>query len=288
MVTVNLKRVSKTVKKQLVLDELDLVLEPGQISAICTDQPASAAALFNVVNGYKPDEGTVYLDDINAYQERKYLGTVVGGLYAQEDPVKKTVQDFFKGELKHAQGEHLSVAQTLSVAQQLKIDATTRMNDLDVGQQRQLFILSLVAQELPVLLLEQPTIGMTDAQATAIWQLLADYGRKKAATILFYSTQVPEMQRYADQIVYLTNGHVSQIRPLATHDSSDCVVKVTGTGLPVETVDVLGGHFIQETPTYQEFLYTGAIQTLLPLLEQSGITDVRILDATVADELRVW
>ena len=44
----------------------------------------------------------------------------------------------------------------------------------------------------------------------------------------------------------------------------------------------------EEAPKETRFLFTGNIQVLLPLMEQSTITDVRIEDATVEDELMTW
>jgi ABC-2 type transport system ATP-binding protein len=289
MVTINFKRVSRIVKKQVMLDDLDLTIEPAMISAICTDQPASVTALFELITGEKADDGQVMLDQLDAYAQRKHLGDLVGCLFADDEgSTRGTVTTFLEHCLKKATGDHLSLEQSLGIAKQLKLIPDSRVADLEPGAKRQLQILSLVVNEPPILLLEQPTSMMNAQQATAIWQLLADYGRKMAATIVFSSPQVAEMQAHANQIIYLSNGHVSQIRPIVTHDSSDCVVKVTGRGLPVEMIDVLGGHFIKETPMNQEFVYSGNIQALLPLLEQSGITDVRILDATIDDELRVW
>lgn len=43
-----------------------------------------------------------------------------------------------------------------------------------------------------------------------------------------------------------------------------------------------------EAENQTRFLYTGNIQALLPLLEQNTITDVRIEDATVDDELMAY
>ncbi len=45
---------------------------------------------------------------------------------------------------------------------------------------------------------------------------------------------------------------------------------------------------LEEAGNETRFLFTGNIQTLLPLLEQSTITDVRIEDATIEDELMAY
>lgn len=50
----------------------------------------------------------------------------------------------------------------------------------------------------------------------------------------------------------------------------------------------MGARILEEAPQETRFLYAGNIQAILPLLEQSTITDVRIEDATVADELMTY
>lgn len=68
----------------------------------------------------------------------------------------------------------------------------------------------------------------------------------------------------------------------------DCTVTVTGTGFPVEMAVKLGAHMLEEAENEVRFLFAGNIQALLPLLEQSTITDIRIEDSMVEDELMAY
>ena len=61
-----------------------------------------------------------------------------------------------------------------------------------------------------------------------------------------------------------------------------------GTACPIDNAVKLAAHMLEEAGNETRFLFTGNIQTLLPLLEQSTITDVRIEDATIEDELMAY
>ena len=119
-------------------------------------------------------------------------------------------------------------------------------------------------------------------------QLLKDYTQKTDSLVLFTSENVSTMMRFADVIYYFNGSHLTSVRALHLGDGVDCTVTVTGTGLPVEMAVRMGAHMLEEAPNETRFLYTGNIQALLPLLEQSTITDVRIEDATVEDELMAY
>ncbi|KRM12131.1 ATP-binding cassette domain-containing protein [Paucilactobacillus suebicus] len=290
MTTVQFTGVGLVDHKKELLEEFSLSVESSTISAICPDKFERVGAIFDLIQGQiKADEGTVIVNDHDARHDRKKLGQSIGYLPSSLQASKHvSVKEYLNNSLKKAKEGHLSAEQANSIIDQLKIDSDARLGDLDEVELRQVEIVKLVSLKLPILLMVNPTAGMDEISANSIWQLLTDYVEKTHATILFTSESVPEMQRWSNHIIYVSNGHVSQIRQILTHDSSDCVVKVIGAGLPVDTVATLGGHFIEETPAKQEFIFSGSIQSLLPLLEQSGITDVRITDATVADELLVW
>lgn len=287
---IQFERVGKMNHRQAVLDEMTFQVEPASISGLCSNQPEAVREMFQLIGGTaKPDAGQVLVDGGEAYSKRKQLESVVGTLSIQNGLTKHgTVKDVLNATLKKAPDNSLTIEQALSIIRQFKVDPAMRSSELTFAQARQVELVSLLMQKLPILLLEHPTEQMDRQQSRAVWQLLADYVDKMQALILFSSPRVAEMQQHAYQIIYLTNGHVTKTRPIETHDSSDSIVTVTGSGLDLDLVTTLGGRFIEETPSEQKFLFAGSIQTLLPLLERSTITDVRIEDATIEDELLIW
>ena len=106
--------------------------------------------------------------------------------------------------------------------------------------------------------------------------------------ILMTSSNMTTMMSCADDIYYFSRGYLTSTRHLHPQSGVDCVVTVFGTGFPIETAQKLGARILEEAPQETRFLYAGNIQAILPLLEQSTITDVRIEDATVADELMTY
>ena len=117
---------------------------------------------------------------------------------------------------------------------------------------------------------------------------VADYTKKTDSLVIFTSQDVSTLMRFSKVIYYFEGSHLTSARNVEMLDSVDCVVTIIGTGFPVENAVKLGAHMLEEAPKETRFLFTGNIQVLLPLMEQSTITDVRIEDATVEDELMTW
>ena len=114
--------------------------------------------------------------------------------------------------------------------------------------------------------------------------VLPDMMEKREGKII----NICSMMSCADDIYYFSRGYLTSTRHLHPQSGVDCVVTVFGTGFPIETAQKLGARILEEAPQETRFLYAGNIQAILPLLEQSTITDVRIEDATVADELMTY
>ena len=81
---------------------------------------------------------------------------------------------------------------------------------------------------------------------------------------------------------------MTSVRDLTMNEGVDCAVTVIGKGFPIDMAVKLGAHMLEEATGEIRFLFTGNIQALLPLLEQSTITDIRIEDATLEDELMAY
>lgn len=289
MSVVKIKSLTKEAQKKEIISDWNINFDSATINAFCTQTPESILALFQLIMGKDKDaRNAVQIGDFDAYKHRKQLASQIGYLGAEIQLGKRgTVLQLLTTAIKKS--EHpVTMDQAKKIVKQFGIELTAKVVELTEAQQQQLEIILFTVQKLPLLLLEQPTSRMDAKQTKLTWQLLSDYTQKTKATVLFFSSHFEEMQQYADQIVYVRNGRITQQHQLPTHDSVDCVVTVTGTGFPIELAQSLGAHIVEEAERETKFIFSGTIQVLLPLLEQTGITDVRIEDATIEDELMIY
>lgn len=258
-----------------------------QMVAICSNDDGATSSLEQLVTGAgKVLDGKVNVDGRDLKYLRRHHDELIANL-VETDLRGRTVEKVIKKACRHQDGA-LSVDATLKMLQPLGLQPDTKLAVLNDRQQQELKIIILLALRRPVVVLGRGLDQFEEQARLTMGQLLKDYTQKTDSLVLFTSENVSTMMRFADVIYYFNGSHLTSVRALRLGDGVDCTVTVTGTGLPVEMAVRMGAHMLEEAPNETRFLYTGNIQALLPLLEQSTITDVRIEDASVEDELMAY
>lgn len=186
------------------------------------------------------------------------------------------------------QNNTLTWEQTEQLLRELEIDSQLKFKDLSAEQELLMQALVPTIMRQPIIMLGQEFDQLSAANDQKLWSLLKDYSQKTNAMIIMASSDVTTMLNWADVMYYFDRGHLTSTRQVVTHDSTDCVVTITGTGFPVATAERIGARLLEEAAHETRLLFSGNIQALLPLLEQNTITDVRIKDATIEDELLAY
>lgn len=286
MATINFDHLNKEVKKEPVLTDINLQIPAQSIISLIKPASESLLLLYGFILGEeKPTSGQVTVNDLMTNKHKKELQKQVIYIMPDAEVGKfKTIGKFVSATLKKGT-DSVSQKQALQIMDQFNFTDKMTLDQLDDAQLQQLTIIQAILMQAQVILLEQPTDKMNEHQQKQIWQLLQDYVKKTGAIVLLVSDSVAEMQLFTDKMIYFRHGQIRKIKELPAHDSVDSFVSITGNGFPIETAETLGATILQETETETKLLFAGNIQSLLPLLEQSTITDVRITDATIENEM---
>jgi energy-coupling factor transporter ATP-binding protein EcfA2 len=178
--------------------------------------------------------------------------------------------------------------QAAQLLRAFNIDGNVRLKELTTEQERLIQVLVPTILCSPVIMLGQEFDQLSAGDVPKVWSLLKDYCQKTNALVVMSSSDVTTMLKWADVMYYFDRGHLTSTRQLPAHDSTDCVVTITGSGFPSATAERVGARLLEEAEHETRLLFSGNIQALLPLLEQNTITDVRIQDATIEDELLAY
>lgn len=269
------------------LEDVSMELTSPQMVAICSNDDGATSSLEQLIVGAgKVLDGDVTVNGQGLKYLRRHHDDVIANL-AEISLRGRTVEKAIQKACRHQDGA-LSLDATLQMLQPLDIQPETKLADLSDNQQQELKLIIMLALRRSIVVLDQGLDKLSEQARLTMGQLLKDYTQKTDSLVLFTSENVSTMMRFADVIYYFNGSHLTSVRALHLGDGVDCTVTVTGTGLPVEMAVRMGAHMLEEAPNETRFLYTGNIQALLPLLEQSTITDVRIEDATVEDELMAY
>lgn len=269
------------------LEEVSLGLMSPKMVAICSDNAGTVLALEQLLMDQgKIIEGSAQINGEDITKYKRHPERVVAS-FDQTVLKGKTVEKAIARALKHVKGA-LDVTQTLQMLLPLGIKYDEKVATLSAAQQQELRIIILLALRRSVVFLSDGLDQLSEESRQTIGNLVKDYAKKTNSVVIFTSSDVSTMMRFADTIYYFSSDRLTSARDLGMNDGVDCTVTVTGTGLPIDVAIKLGAHMLGEAQNQTRFLYTGNIQALLPLLEQSTITDVRIEDSSVEDELMAY
>ncbi len=269
------------------LDNVSLELKSPQLVGICSNDTGAANALEELL----AVRGNILSGDvtINGVPFKKYKRQSKTDIGRIDDVALKgkTVEKAVKRALRHHE-KALSPEQALQMIESLKIKADQAIGELSDEQKLELRLAILLAWQCPIVILSNALDGLNGDQRQMVGSLIEDYAKKVDALVLFTSDDISTLMRYANTLYYFNGSHLTSARDLSMNDGVDCTVTVMGTGLPIDMAVKMGAHMLEEAANETRFLFTGNIQALLPLLEQSTITDIRIEDATIEDELMAY
>jgi urea transport system ATP-binding protein len=183
------------------LNELSLVVEPGEMRAIIGPNGAGKTTMMDVVTGKtRPDEGDVFFAqgayDLSKRDEAEIAELGVGRKFQKPTVFEMhTVEDNLLLALRNDRRVGAALLWANSRPQQDRIDellATIRLQavrsriagSLSHGQKQWLEIGMLLAQEPQLLLVDEPVAGMTDAETQQTAELLKDINRTKTVVVV--------------------------------------------------------------------------------------------------------
>jgi urea transport system ATP-binding protein len=182
------------------LNELSLVLEPGEMRAIIGPNGAGKTTMMDVITGKtRPDDGTVLFDgsvDLTKLDEAAIAELGIGRKFQKPTVFEShTVADNIRLALKGPREPWSAVFGARNRISGDRIDAIlekvrmtdqkTRMaGDLSHGQKQWLEIGMLLAQDPKLLLVDEPVAGMTDAETETTAHLLKEISRNHSVVVV--------------------------------------------------------------------------------------------------------
>lgn len=236
---------------RMVLGGLDLQIPPGQVTAIVGANGSGKSTLLRTMARlHQPDAGVILLDgrDINAMATGEVARRL--GLLPQSPltPDGITVRDL----VARGRTPHTSLWRQWSPSDEAAVVAAlaaTRLTDLadrpvdaiSGGQRQRVWIALVVAQETPLLLLDEPTTFLDLAHQLDVLQLIGRLNREQGRTVVMVLHDLAQATRFADHLVALRDGVVVAAGPPAEVVDRDMVRQVFEVDCQILTDPVGGG-----------------------------------------------
>ncbi|MER6914501.1 ABC transporter ATP-binding protein [Streptomyces sp. NPDC000594] len=228
-----------------VIADLDLTIEAGRITALVGPNACGKSTLLKSIARLLPiAAGSVLLEgaDIHALPTREVARRL--GVLPQTPiaPESITVGDLvWRGRHPHRRfGQRRTPADDGIIAEALLATGTAELIDRPVdqlsgGQRQRVWIALALAQDTPVLLLDEPTTYLDIAHQIEVMDLLADLNERTGKTIVLVSHDLNQAALYASTIVALRDGRVVRQGPPSEVLDAPTVAEVFGLDCVVVT-----------------------------------------------------
>jgi energy-coupling factor transport system ATP-binding protein len=241
------------------LDGIDLEISEGEQVAIVGRNGSGKSTLVAHWNGLlRPTAGTVEIDGRPAAGRRvAELARVVG--IAVQDPGRQLFAGRVRAEVAFGprnlglRGRALdsAVEQALAAAD-LAADADRNPYDLGPGRRRLLAVASVLAMRTPIVVLDEPTLGLGPREAAVVRRILAQLAAE-GRTIVTISHDLAFVAETAARIVVMADGRVAADgSPAHVFDGSspEALERLAGAGLGPPLAAVIGARLgLGSTPT---------------------------------------
>jgi D-xylose transport system ATP-binding protein len=212
-----MRNISKSFPGVRALDGVTFDLYRGEIHALVGENGAGKSTLMKVLGGVYPFsqyEGQILI----AGHEQRFSGVRdaekagIAVIYQELSLVKEmsVAENIFLGREPRKLGvirweELYRRAQSLLENIHLKIDPRTPIRNLGIGQQQLVEIAKALSHEAQILVLDEPTAALTDAEAETLFEILVKL-RARGVAMIYISHKLHEVFRVSDRITVLRDG----------------------------------------------------------------------------------
>jgi ABC-type uncharacterized transport system ATPase subunit len=199
-------------------EDVDLVIEPGEIHALLGENGAGKSTLMNVLYGlYQPDEGQILIDDTPVVFHGPGDAIAAGiGMVHQHFmliPVFTVAENVMLGHEDTLAGGFLDRRRSrrdvaaISKRYNLDVPPDALVADLPVGVQQRVEIIKALSRDAKLLILDEPTAVLTPQETDELITVMRAL-RDGGTSIVFITHKLREVREVADRITVIRRGRV--------------------------------------------------------------------------------
>lgn len=239
MALLELKNITKDFPGVRALDGVSFDLQPGEVHALCGENGAGKSTLIKVLCGYHPYGsygGEVLLDGHPArFKDLKESEDKGLALIAQElamVPELSVAENMLlgrwpvRGGLIHWEQVRETARKALEMVG-LDVGLSTPVKELGIGQQQMIEIAKALSKKARVLVLDEPTAALTEADTQRLLSLLRQL-KAQGVSSIYISHRLEEVGQIADRVTVLRDGRSIVTAPAAQLTQEKIIAHMVG------------------------------------------------------------
>ncbi len=215
---IELKNISKSFNRNLVLNDISLAFKKGNIHAVVGENGAGKSTLIKIIGGvYHADGGGIFQNgkklEINTPNDAFAQGigiihqelsvfqnmTVAHNVFPNREPINKLGFIDWKKMNAMAKAEFDKIG--------IEIDPQKKVRDLSVGMQQIVEIVKILSFNAEMIIMDEPTSALSAQETKILFELLFKL-KEKGTAIIFVSHRLAEILYLSDQISVLRDGNL--------------------------------------------------------------------------------
>ena len=234
-----MRSITKTFPGVKALDGVTFDLRPGEIHALVGENGAGKSTLMKILGGVYPYPqygGEIFingkLQQFTGVKDAEKAGIAV--IYQELSLVQEmsVAENIFLGREPRKWGVIRSAelhrrAAKLLADLHLAIDPHTAIRSLGIGQQQLVEIAKALSQEARILVLDEPTAALTDAEVKTLFQILNKL-RARGVGMVYISHKLDEVFQISDRISVLRDGKTVGTNVTAEWNEARVIARMVG------------------------------------------------------------
>lgn len=216
-----MKGITKRFPGVTALKDVNLVVQRGEIHAICGENGAGKSTLMKVLSGVYPAgsyDGEIHFEgrkqEFDSIRDSEEQGIIIIHQELALVPLLSISENIFLGNEQDKLGvidrqqTHRRTVELLAKVG-LHESPETLITDLGVGKQQLVEIAKALSKKVKLLILDEPTASLNENDSAALLDLLLGF-KAQGMTCILISHKLNEISRVADSVTVLRDGSTVQ------------------------------------------------------------------------------
>jgi erythritol transport system ATP-binding protein len=239
------EQVTKVFPGTVALQDVDFEVRAGSVNVLVGENGAGKSTLMKILAGVeRPSSGRLLLDgkDVSFHSVRDAgrhgIGiifqelnlcpnlTVAENLFISHPPLRFGIDIDAKAQIERAR--------VLLKRLEQEIDPETLVADLRIGQQQIVEIAKAFAEEVRILIMDEPTSALSATEVDVLFRVIAEL-KAAGVAIIYISHRLEELGRIGDMVTVLRDGRLQATAPMAEATIPWIIGKMVGPMLDAAT-----------------------------------------------------
>jgi ABC-type sugar transport system ATPase subunit len=212
------RQIRKVYQGTTALKGVDFDVVHGKVNVLIGENGAGKSTLMKILAGIEqPTSGQLFAGDESLTLDNPRQAMALGiGIVHQElnlCPNLSVAENMFMGKERRSRfgrlllGEQRTLARATLQRMGQDIDVDTLVQDLSIGKRQIIEIAKVLVSDVQVLILDEPTSSLSEAEVGILFSLIADL-KRQGVSIIYISHRLEELIEIGDHFTVLRDGNL--------------------------------------------------------------------------------